>query len=96
MRGASEDPDIPEDFRVYSGRSDVPWKAIYLAVGLLVAGVVLTFTGLGLWVTDPDAHGIALFVLGLVISLPGFYFSRIAYFAYKGREGYSFDEIPSV
>ena len=35
-------------------------------------------------------------MLGLVIFLPGAYFSRIAYYAYKGREGYTFDAIPNV
>ena len=49
--------DIPEGFRTYGDNSDVPWKAVYLAVGLLVAGTVLLFTGVGLWATDPNAHG---------------------------------------
>ena len=40
--------------------------------------------------------GFVLFVLGLVIFLPGAYFSRIAYYAGKGREGYTFDAIPNV
>lgn len=52
-----QDPDYPDGFRVYSSDQEVPWKAIYLAVGLLVAGVVLLFTGVGLWLTDPAAHG---------------------------------------
>ena len=52
------DPDLPEDFRVYGSSGDEPpWKAIYLAIGLLVAGTVLLFTGVGLWATDPQAHG---------------------------------------
>lgn len=52
------DPDLPEDFRVYgSAGVEPPWKAIYLAVGLLVAGTILLFTGVGLWATDPKAHG---------------------------------------
>lgn len=55
------DPDFPEDFRVYgSAGDDPPWKAIYLAVGLLVAGTVLLLTGVGLWATDPKAHGVLL------------------------------------
>ena len=51
------DSDYPDGFRVYSSDQEVPWKAVYLAVGLLVAGVVLLFTGVGLWATDPAAHG---------------------------------------
>ncbi len=49
--------DTPEGFRVYGNDTDVPWKAIYLAVGLLIAGTILLFTGVGLWATDPEAHG---------------------------------------
>ena len=57
-----QDPDLPEDFRVYgSAGDDPPWKAIYLAVGLLVAGTVLLLTGIGLWATDPRAHGVFMF-----------------------------------
>ena len=56
------DPDLPEDFRVYGSADDPPWKAIYLAVGLLVAGTILLFTGIGLWATDPKAHGVSLCV----------------------------------
>ena len=51
------DQDVPDGFRLYGDNADVPWKAIYLAVGLLVAGTVLLFTGIGLWLTDPNAHG---------------------------------------
>lgn len=51
------DSDYPDSVRVYSSDQQVPWKAVYLAVGLLVAGVVLLFTGIGLWATDPAAHG---------------------------------------
>ncbi|KAL3148251.1 hypothetical protein ABBQ38_013722 [Trebouxia sp. C0009 RCD-2024] len=90
------DPDLSEDFRVYDSAEAPPWKAIYLAVGLLVAGTVLLFTGIGLWATDPKAHGFVLFTLGLIIFIPGFYFSRIAYYAYKGHPGYTFDVIPAV
>ena len=40
--------------------------------------------------------GFVLFTLGLVIFIPGFYYSRISYYAYKGHPGYSFDTIPAV
>lgn len=52
-----QDPDYSEGFRGTVSDQQVPWKAIYLAAGLLVAGVVLLFTGVGLWATDPAAHG---------------------------------------
>lgn len=40
--------------------------------------------------------GFVLFTLGLVIFIPGFYYSRIAYYAYKGHPGFTFDVIPAV
>ncbi|DBA72779.1 TPA: hypothetical protein ACH3X2_010169 [Trebouxia sp. C0005] len=88
--------DDPEGLRSYANEADVPWKAVYLAVGLLIAGTIMLFTGIGLWATDPDAHGFVLFTLGLVIFIPGFYYSRISYYAYKGHPGFSFDTIPAV
>lgn len=122
-----QDPDYPDGFRLYGNEADVPWKAIYLAGGLLLAGVVLLFTGVGLWATDPQAHGMhiehlqaltltgsrgqskhpdhtpfvvpagfVLFTLGLVMFIPGAYYSRIAYYAYKGHPGFSFNAIPAV
>lgn len=35
-----------------------------------------------------------LLILGSILFIPGAYHVRIAYYAYHGREGYSFDEIP--
>lgn len=37
--------------------SDRPTKAVWLAVGLFLAGLILISVGLGLWLTDPEAHG---------------------------------------
>ena len=42
------------------------------------------------------AAGFVLFTLGLVMFIPGFYYSRIAYYAYKGHPGFSFETIPDV
>lgn len=35
-----------------------------------------------------------MLILGSVMFIPGAYHVRIAYYAYKGYEGYSFDDIP--
>lgn len=43
-----------------------------------------------------SSAGFVLFTLGLVIFIPGFYYSRIAYYAYKGHPGFTFDVIPAV
>lgn len=40
--------------------------------------------------------GIALMVLGGIAIIPGFYFTRIAYYAWRGSSGYSLTSIPDV
>eukprot|EP00270_Netrium_digitus_P007746 TRINITY_DN2275_c0_g1_i1.p1 TRINITY_DN2275_c0_g1~~TRINITY_DN2275_c0_g1_i1.p1 ORF type:complete len:101 (-),score=21.41 TRINITY_DN2275_c0_g1_i1:281-583(-) len=76
-----------------------PWKEIGLAAGLLflgVAGIVggsfMAYEKIG----GDRAHGIVFFILGLLLFLPGFYETRIAYYAYKGYKGFSFSNIPHV
>ncbi|KAK9818398.1 hypothetical protein WJX72_012060 [[Myrmecia] bisecta] len=88
------DDYLPEDFRLVSDRKS--WRAVALAFALLLAGFVLLITGLVLWHTDPDSSPLALICLGSVVFLPGFYYSRIAFYAWRGYQGYSFDSIPAV
>jgi hypothetical protein len=40
--------------------------------------------------------GIFFAVLGVVMFIPGFYYTRIAYYAYKGYKGFSFSNIPPM
>jgi hypothetical protein len=40
--------------------------------------------------------GIFFTVLGVVMFIPGFYYTRIAYYAYKGYQGFSFANIPPI
>lgn len=37
---------------------------------------------------------IPVIIIGILVFLPGFYHLRIAYYAYKGFRGYSYDDIP--
>ncbi|CAM8936096.1 unnamed protein product [Rhodiola kirilowii] len=43
-----------------------------------------------------SAHGLFFAVLGAILFIPGFYYTRIAYYAYKGYKGFSFSNIPPV
>ena len=36
-----------------------------------------------------------LIIVGALMFIPGAYHVRIAYLAFRGRKGYSFDDIPS-
>ncbi|OAY37793.1 transmembrane protein 230 [Manihot esculenta] len=76
-----------------------PIKEIALAVSLLVFGVVGIVLGIFLAsnkIGGDHAHGLFFAILGMVLFIPGFYYTRIAYYAYKGYKGFSFANIPPV
>lgn len=76
-----------------------PIKEIGLAIALLVIGTVGIVAGFIMIVNKTGGdrgHGIAFAILGGLLFMPGFYYSRIAYYAYKGYKGFSFANIPSV
>jgi hypothetical protein len=35
-----------------------------------------------------------MFIVGAILFLPGFYYVRVAYYAWYNYEGFSFDDIP--
>lgn len=111
--------------------SPIDGMQVALAVGLLIVGTVLLFTGVGLYFSsNPQAHGqyvcapfisvgplqgnvlpsaglqvtvtlpmhlpagTPLIIVGSLTFLPGFYYSRIAYLAWRGYRGYSLNLIP--
>jgi hypothetical protein len=77
----------------------MPWNEIILALGLLTMGVLGIVLGILLIATQTgadQARGFVYFILGALLFLPGFYESRIAYYAYKGYQGFSFANIPAV
>ena len=75
-----------------------PVREIAIALLLLVGGTVcLVFARQAATGRLPSAApGAAwgLLTVGLLAFLPGFYVSRIAYYAWRRREGYSFADIP--
>ncbi|KAI0497057.1 hypothetical protein KFK09_023385 [Dendrobium nobile] len=93
----------------YSVSSRPPIKEIVFAVALLVFGSLSIIAGLIMathQIGGDRVHGeptLLLFLhwiffagLGSVLFLPGFYYTRIAYYAYKGYKDFSFDNIPPV
>lgn len=74
----------------------IPYRSVYLAIGLTIAGLVMFISGMVLWRTEGSHALIGLWVLGMLVSIPGIYFTRIAYMAYNGRRGYSWDQIPTL
>lgn len=83
----------------YSVNNKPPIKEIALAVALLVFGVLGIVLGAAMAVNKVGgdrAHGTFFAILGGILFLPGFYYTRIAYYAYKGYKGFSFSNIPPV
>ncbi|XP_043712244.1 transmembrane protein 230-like [Telopea speciosissima] len=76
-----------------------PIKEIALAISLLIFGSLGIIMGIYMAynnVGGDTAHGIFFAVLGSILFIPGFYYTRIAYYAYKGYKGFSFSNIPPV
>lgn len=76
----------------------IPYKAIVLATVLFAGGTLLIVIG-ALLVTGDISSKYSdrtwpVLILGSLMFIPGAYHVRIAYYAYKGYEGYSFEDIP--
>ncbi|EXC13482.1 hypothetical protein L484_003596 [Morus notabilis] len=83
----------------YTVNNKPPVKEIALAVALLVfgaLGIVLGFFMAVNRIGGDRAHGLFFALLGAILFIPGFYYTRIAYYAYKGYKGFSFSNIPAV
>ncbi|ESN98237.1 hypothetical protein HELRODRAFT_84739 [Helobdella robusta] len=76
----------------------VPYKAITLACVLFIFGFLLILIGSLLLSGHINAEYSdrtwPLLILGSLMFIPGSYHVYIAYKAWKGAEGYSFDDIP--
>ncbi|CAL5199261.1 unnamed protein product [Lathyrus oleraceus] len=83
----------------YTANNKPPIKEIGLAIALLVFGTLGIIIGSLMaykHVGGDTAHGLFFAILGSVLFIPGFYYTRIAYYAYKGYKGFSFSNIPPV
>ncbi|CAG8568509.1 373_t:CDS:2 [Paraglomus brasilianum] len=77
----------------------IPWSSIMLATALFVLGSLgIVFGSLLVAGVISDEswldRGKPFLFLGALLFIPGFYHVRLAYYAYKGYEGYDFDQIP--
>ncbi|KAL3743954.1 hypothetical protein ACJRO7_013238 [Eucalyptus globulus] len=94
---SDEDMMMDSSFALASGRP--PVKEIALAVSLLLVGtlgIVLGVLMASYRVGGDRTHGVFFAILGSILFIPGFYYTRIAYYAYKGYKGFSFANIPAV
>ncbi|KAL6762804.1 UPF0414 transmembrane protein-like protein C20orf30 [Haematococcus lacustris] len=84
-----------DDASAFSPTSTSPTRKVALAIGLLIIGMVLLFTGVGLYVSSKPG-GVPLLIIGSLAFIPGAYHTRIAYNAYRGVKGFSLTAIPDV
>lgn len=90
---------LPPSLHEQSGPKRIPWKAIGYALLLFAAGTLLLVMG-SLLVTGYFDEKYAdrtwpVIILGALMFIPGAYHSYVAYYAFQGYEGFSFDDIPS-
>ncbi|KAL1553873.1 transmembrane protein 230-like protein [Salvia divinorum] len=93
----SYDDDLTETSYAVNNRP--PIKETALAIALFVFGALGIVVGIFMAVNQiggDRAHGLFFSVLGGILFIPGFYYTRIAYYAYKGYKGFSFSNIPQV
>lgn len=76
----------------------VPYKAILLATVLFSIGTILLVVGALLLSGNISAEYAdrtwPVLIIGALMFIPGAYHVRIAYYAYKGYDGFSYDDIP--
>ncbi|KAL3508343.1 hypothetical protein ACH5RR_027744 [Cinchona calisaya] len=83
----------------YSPRSydKIPWKSIILALFLLFLGCLLLLLSVFIFtghMGGETSQAYGLLGLGVLTFLPGFYETRIAYYSWRGAQGYRFGSIP--
>jgi hypothetical protein len=94
---AGDDPfDLEPDAEMELEARRAVRRKVGLALGLFVAGGLMLAGGLGGLLTGGQSHGTAMTVLGSLTFVPGAYFTRVAYLAHRGVEGYSMRDIPDV
>lgn len=77
---------------------EVPWKSIALAVVLLAFGCVFLVISQFIYTEHMEgdsSQAYGFLVLGILLFLPGFYETRIAYYSWRGYRGYSYSRIPA-
>ncbi|XP_069343681.1 transmembrane protein 230-like [Eulemur rufifrons] len=76
----------------------IPYKAIACATVQFLIGSFLVITGcllLAGYISEVGAHrAVPVLVIGMLVFLPGSYHLFIAYGAYRGCQGYSYDDLP--
>jgi len=98
MKNLAGNPDDYTDSQFQKPPVHIPKRSIALAIFLCCTGTLLI--GLGVlylagYLSERFADRVwPMMIMGGLLFTPGFYHVRIAYYAYKGVPGYSFEDIP--
>uniref|UniRef100_A0A7I4BGH8 Transmembrane protein 230 n=2 Tax=Physcomitrium patens TaxID=3218 RepID=A0A7I4BGH8_PHYPA len=88
-----------EDLRyAFELPKEVPWKSIALALFLLAFGTLFLILAHFLYSEHMEGEMEQVYgflILGVLLFLPGFYETRIAYYSWRGAKGYRFSQIPA-
>ncbi|KAJ7539468.1 hypothetical protein O6H91_11G094600 [Diphasiastrum complanatum] len=88
-----------EDLRYrYEPVEKVPWKSILLALFLLLFGCLFLVISHLMFInhmSGDSSQAFGFLVLGILLFLPGFYETRIAYYSWRGFKGYTYSRIPA-
>ncbi|XP_062398387.1 transmembrane protein 230-like [Sardina pilchardus] len=94
----ANDDDGYIDLQFKKSPPKVPYRAIALATVLFLIGSLLIIIGgllqAGYFHVTHQDRTIPVLIIGILVFLPGFYHLRIAYYAFRGYRGYSYDDIP--
>lgn len=95
---SEDDKYTDEQFR--QPPPEFPTRSIVIAILLFVLGLAMLTLGVLLLTGIIESkfwdRCYPLLFLGTVVFIPGAYHVRIAYCAWRGYRGYSYDDIPSV
>eukprot|EP00262_Sarcandra_glabra_P021113 TRINITY_DN872_c0_g1_i1.p1 TRINITY_DN872_c0_g1~~TRINITY_DN872_c0_g1_i1.p1 ORF type:complete len:114 (-),score=9.69 TRINITY_DN872_c0_g1_i1:467-808(-) len=100
IAATEDDDDGNQDRRfAYTPKSfdRIPFKSIALALFLLSLGSMLMFLSFFIFtghMGGDRSQAYGLLCLGILSFLPGFYETRIAYYSWRGAQGYRFASIP--
>ncbi|CAM6093016.1 unnamed protein product [Calypogeia fissa] len=76
----------------------VPWKSVFLALFLLAFGTIFLIISHFMFTEHmggDSSQAYGFLILGILIFLPGFYETRMAYYSWRGAKGYSWSSIPA-
>ncbi|ESO82838.1 hypothetical protein LOTGIDRAFT_177673 [Lottia gigantea] len=97
-RLSSSKKDGYNDLQFERPAPKIPYKAIALATTLFLVGSGLIIIGALLFTGYINAkysdRTWPLLLIGSLMFIPGAYHVRIAYYAYKDYDGYSYEDIP--